>query len=424
MTSDLAEELSILSISEDLVPSTVQTASQEVILAFDGLLSPPLFLQTNETECGGKLWPAGMVLAEYLLRNKLDEMEGKKMFVRSNVPVSITIELGAGSGLVGLALAVGLRSTSVRSTTIHLTDGHPPLLPLLKHNIDLNTPNLRNSTSVVPNLLPWGQSISPMIPSPPDILLAADCCYLESNVPLLIATMEALVRKDAVCYFCYKRRRRADKDTIRKLSKLFEVEEIKVQTLGLRQLHTGMRGKVFLFKITSLLPSGALAVQGPNPKSHLCILTSDHILEASNDASNLRTGFEINLNGSTGPVIQFQSNRHYFNLNNKIVTRVSTNAQPETKPFPCGKSSYDQKHEYQDWAAFKISKKMIFVNKPPSFDSCRLPDKLSHSPSYNIEETADLNMNSYVIKQGAQTGVICGRVIAAYNRLPTSDDLG
>ena len=90
MTSDLAEELSILSISEDLVPSTVQTASQEVILAFDGLLSPPLFLQTNETECGGKLWPAGMVLAEYLLRNKLDEMEGKKMFVRSNVPVSIT----------------------------------------------------------------------------------------------------------------------------------------------------------------------------------------------------------------------------------------------------------------------------------------------------------------------------------------------
>ncbi|CAF9942043.1 MAG: hypothetical protein ALECFALPRED_009465 [Alectoria fallacina] len=260
MTPDPTEELSILSISEDLVPSTVQTASQQVILAFDGLLSPPLVLQTNETECGGKLWPAGIVLAEYLLRNKLDEMEGKKMFVRSNVPLSIIIELGAGSGLVGLALAVGLRSTSVRSTTIHLTDGHSPLLPLLKHNIDLNTPNLRNSTSVVPILLPWGQPIPPMIPSPPDILLAADCCYLESNVPLLIATMEALMRKDTVCYFCYKRRRRADKDTIRKLSKLFEVEEIKVQTSGLRQLHTGMRGKVFLCKITSLFPSGALAV--------------------------------------------------------------------------------------------------------------------------------------------------------------------
>ena len=80
-----AEELALLSISEDLVPSTVVTPSQEVIIAFDGLLNPPLVLQTNETECGGKLWPAGMVLAEYLLRNKMAEIQGKKMFVRSNV---------------------------------------------------------------------------------------------------------------------------------------------------------------------------------------------------------------------------------------------------------------------------------------------------------------------------------------------------
>ena len=117
MTSDPAEELSILSISEELVPSTKTIPSQEVILAFNGLLSPPLVLQTNETECGGKLWPAGMVLAEYLLRNKMDEMKGKKMFVCSNVSflphayrnagvlsrqlILDRIELGAGSGLVG-----------------------------------------------------------------------------------------------------------------------------------------------------------------------------------------------------------------------------------------------------------------------------------------------------------------------------------
>ena len=85
MMSAQAEELALLSISEDLVPSTVVIPSQEVIIAFDGLLNPPLVLQTNETECGGKLWPAGMVLAEYLLRNKMVEIQGKKMFVRSNV---------------------------------------------------------------------------------------------------------------------------------------------------------------------------------------------------------------------------------------------------------------------------------------------------------------------------------------------------
>ena len=77
------DELPFLTISEDLVPSPIPTPSQEVTLAFDGLLNPPLILQTNETECGGKLWPAGMVLAEYLLRNRMAEMGGKKMFVRS-----------------------------------------------------------------------------------------------------------------------------------------------------------------------------------------------------------------------------------------------------------------------------------------------------------------------------------------------------
>ena len=126
------------------------------------------------------------------------------------------------SSISRLALAIALKHTP-----IHLTDGHPPLLPLLQHNVDLNAPNIRNSTSVVPHLLSWGQSISPTIPCPPDVLLAADCCYLESNVPLLIATMEALMGTDTICYFCYKRRRRADKDMIRKLSKLFEVEEVK-----------------------------------------------------------------------------------------------------------------------------------------------------------------------------------------------------
>ena len=84
------DELSILSISEDLVPSQISIPSQQVTLAFDGLLNPPLVLQTNEKQCGGKLWPAGMVLAEYLLRNKMAEVQGKTMFVRSDaIPLSL-----------------------------------------------------------------------------------------------------------------------------------------------------------------------------------------------------------------------------------------------------------------------------------------------------------------------------------------------
>ena len=39
-------------------------------------------------------------------------------------------------------------------------------------------------------------------------------------------TMKELMGNDTVCYFCYKKRRRADKDVIRKLSKLLEVKKI------------------------------------------------------------------------------------------------------------------------------------------------------------------------------------------------------
>ena len=70
-----------LSVSEELVPSAPQRTSEVVTLDFGGLLNPPLRLQTNETQCGGQLWPGGMVLAEYLLKKTIDDLAGKMMFV-------------------------------------------------------------------------------------------------------------------------------------------------------------------------------------------------------------------------------------------------------------------------------------------------------------------------------------------------------
>ena len=76
------EDASSFNISEDLIPVPQLKSSSIVSVSFSGLLNPPLRLQTNQTECGGQLWPAGMALAEYLLRGKLEEMRGKKMYVR------------------------------------------------------------------------------------------------------------------------------------------------------------------------------------------------------------------------------------------------------------------------------------------------------------------------------------------------------
>ncbi|KAL2042293.1 hypothetical protein N7G274_004781 [Stereocaulon virgatum] len=216
IATDPSEAFSHLSVSEDLVPSRTEQQSQIVTLNFKGLLDPPLKLQTDVSECGGQLWPAGMVLAEYLLRNKMDELRGKTI-----------VELGAGSGLTGLALSLGLSRTTNISNTIHLTDGHPPLLPLLRQNIALNTPHIRPTSLILPSLLSWGADLPPGIPKEPDIILAADCVYFEPAFPLLLNTMQELIGSETVCYFCFKKRRRADKDMVRLLEKEFDVEEIR-----------------------------------------------------------------------------------------------------------------------------------------------------------------------------------------------------
>ncbi len=84
--SSPTSELSNLSISENLVPSIPKKQSQTVTLDFDGVLQPPLLLQTNESQCGGQLWPGGLVLAKFLLQHKTDVLPGKTMFVvRSDV---------------------------------------------------------------------------------------------------------------------------------------------------------------------------------------------------------------------------------------------------------------------------------------------------------------------------------------------------
>ena len=74
----------LLTIAEDLVPSRTDCPEPTLSLDFSGLLNPPLILKQDLTEgCGGKTWPAGLVLAKYLLRCKTDELKDKTMFVRS-----------------------------------------------------------------------------------------------------------------------------------------------------------------------------------------------------------------------------------------------------------------------------------------------------------------------------------------------------
>ncbi|KAI9776558.1 MAG: hypothetical protein M1835_005478 [Candelina submexicana] len=203
-SNDSTEEFAI---SEELVQSPSHKHANTSVIDFDGLLTTPLSLHEDLTEgCGGQLWPAGMVLARYMLQQNRELLNGK-----------IILELGAGGGLVGLAIAKGCNFQE----PLYITDQNP-MLALMQQNVRLNNLDAR----VLPAVLDWGEPIRSTIPVHPDVLLAADCVYFEPAFPLLQTTLFQLIGPKTTCYFCFKKRRRADLQFMKAARKMFNVREI------------------------------------------------------------------------------------------------------------------------------------------------------------------------------------------------------
>lgn len=71
-----------LNISESLVPAREIKQAGQSNVTFDSLLQRPLLLKEDLKEgCGGQLWPAGMVLAKYMLRRHRSSLVDKTMSV-------------------------------------------------------------------------------------------------------------------------------------------------------------------------------------------------------------------------------------------------------------------------------------------------------------------------------------------------------
>lgn len=125
--------------------------------------------------------------------------------------------MGAGGGLVGLAVAVGCNV----DTTLHITD-QDEMFELMKKNIGLNDLQGRVEASIYD----WGQPTPSNLPQHPDVILAADCVYFEPAFPLLQHTLRDIIGPNTVCYFCFKRRRRADLTFMKTAGKMFDVQEV------------------------------------------------------------------------------------------------------------------------------------------------------------------------------------------------------
>lgn len=224
-------ENDVFSISPTLVPERENKAAGTTTLTFDDLLasSTPLLLHEDLHEgCGGQLWPAGMVLAKYMLTCH-----------KSLLGQSI-IEIGAGGGLVGLAVALGCEVDN----KIWITD-QIPMLALMKKNITLNGLDERVGAEVYDWGTPPPSNILRSGTEHPDIVLAADCVYFEPAFPLLLQTLEDLVGPSTTCYFCFKKRRKADMRFIRDMMKKFAVQQI---TYAGRE--ADQREGVFLYQVS------------------------------------------------------------------------------------------------------------------------------------------------------------------------------
>lgn len=116
-----------------------------------------------------------------------------------------------------LAVALGCKITP----PLLITD-QKPMFALMERNIALN--NLSSSVSAA--IYDWGSPTPADVPQHPDIILAADCVYFEPAFPLLQQTLKDLIGPNTVCYFCFKKRRRADLQFMKVAKKMFGVKEV------------------------------------------------------------------------------------------------------------------------------------------------------------------------------------------------------
>lgn len=92
----------------DFVPPAPILEPHITTTDFSGLLSKPLKIYEDLAKgCGGQIWPAGNLLAEYLLRRYGRNSTAGEKALKDGLKGKRIVELGAGGGLVGLAVAKG-----------------------------------------------------------------------------------------------------------------------------------------------------------------------------------------------------------------------------------------------------------------------------------------------------------------------------
>ncbi|CAM4643727.1 unnamed protein product [Leuciscus chuanchicus] len=148
--------------------------------------------QCSKGDVGCVVWDAAIVLSKYLETEQFCSIQsGVSTWFSKSI-----IELGAGTGLVGLV-------ASTLGANVTVTDLEE-LLPLLKLNIEKNQ-QLICTGSITAKVLKWGGSVEDFLPYPHYILMA-DCIYYEQSVEPLVETLKLLAGPETCIICCYEQR--------------------------------------------------------------------------------------------------------------------------------------------------------------------------------------------------------------------------
>ncbi|XP_029462222.1 protein N-lysine methyltransferase METTL21A [Rhinatrema bivittatum] len=151
------------------------------------------------------VWDAAVVLCTYLEMGAVD-LQGRSV-----------IELGAGTGLVGIVAAL-------LGAHVTITD-RQVALELLELNIQDNLPSDLQHKAVVKELS-WGKNLGNFSPGGFDLILGSDIIYLEETFLDLLQTLEHLCWEHTLILLSCRMRYARDWDFLKMLKADFTVVEV------------------------------------------------------------------------------------------------------------------------------------------------------------------------------------------------------
>lgn len=150
---------------------------------------------SDHTDVGLQSWGASIVVSDMMCSypEKFD-LSAQKLGEAPRI-----VELGAGTGLVGITMAKLLPLIGVRDAVIVVTDYHPAVLDNLRENVSANFPEAAGHPPVQTRLLDWAAPcLDAPLHEPADMLVATDVVYAPEHAMWLRDCAAKMLAPDGV----------------------------------------------------------------------------------------------------------------------------------------------------------------------------------------------------------------------------------